>query len=113
MLGRLVLIALQLGNGWFGAPYLLRYLPTSIGSDVVTLIHGALFGVIAWITGLVGAHALKDVATPSSQTLLWALGGGLIGALLVVFKVPAMIPVKVVPMFFPLALAVLGYALKR
>jgi hypothetical protein len=113
MLGRIILIALQLAIGWFGAPLLLRYLPTAIGGDFVTLIHGALFGVIAWVVGLVGAQALKDVATPSPQTLLWAVAGGLIGAALVVFKVPAMIPIKVVPMFFPLALAILGYAIKR
>lgn len=113
MLGRLILIGLQIVICWFGAPMILAYLPAGLGADVRTVIHGGLFGVIAWIVGLVGSQALKDVALPSSQTLLWTLVGGLIGGALVVFKVPAMIPVAFAPMALPLALAILGYAIRK
>jgi hypothetical protein len=112
MLGRLVLIALQAATAWFGAPQVLRYIP-SVGGDVQIFIHGAVFAVIIWVVGLIGAQVLKDVGTPSPTTLSWALIGGLIGAALVVFKVPAMIPLKFAPLFLPLGLALLGYHLKR
>jgi hypothetical protein len=111
MLGRLILIALQIVVGWFGAPFVLKYI--SIGGDVQTFIHGAVFAVLVWLTGAVGSLVLKDVSMPSSATLTWALAGGLIGAGLIVFKVPAMIPLKFPPLFLPLGLAILGYSVKK
>jgi hypothetical protein len=113
MLGRLILIALQVVACWFGALQVLAYFPANIGADVRIILHGGLFGVIAWVVGLVGSQALRDVPLPSSATLLWALVGGLIGGALVVFKVPAMIPVAFAPMALPLALAIVGYAIKK
>lgn len=114
MLGRLILIALQIVVGWVGAPFLLKYVP--IGGDVQVFIHGAIFAVLVWITGVVGSLALKEVGMPSSATLTWALAGGLIGAALIVFKVPAMLPAafpKFPPLFLPLGLSILGYAIKK
>ena len=113
MLGRMILILLQLGICWFGAQQLLAYLPSNFGADVRTMINAGLFGLIAWIVGLVGSQALKDVALPSAKTMAWAIAGGLIGGAMVVFKVPAYIPLKFHPMFLPLGLAVLGYAIKK
>jgi hypothetical protein len=113
MLGRLILVVVQLGACWFGAPLVLGYLPRGLGGDVTTLLHAGLFGVIAWVVGLVGSQALKDVALPSSKTLAWALAGGLIGGALVIFKVNTFIPLKFAPMFMPLGLAILGYAIKK
>jgi hypothetical protein len=95
MLGRLILVVVQLGACWFGAPLVLGYLPRGLGGDVTTLLHAGLFGVIAWVVGLVGSQALKDVALPSSKTLAW------------------FIPLKFAPMFMPLGLAILGYAIKK
>lgn len=115
MLGRIILIALQIAIAWFGAPQVLRYVPVS--GDVGILVQSVAFGVIVWIVGLVAAQILKDVSTPSSATLAWAVVGGLIGGALVVFKVPAMITQQthfaIVPMFVPLALAIFGYAIKK
>jgi len=111
MLGRLVLILLQLAIAWFAAPQILAYI--GIGGDVRIFVHATIFAILVWVTGLVGAQVLKDVATPSPNTLVWALGGALIGAALVVFKVPAMLPLKFAPMFLPLGLAVLGYHARR
>lgn len=112
MLGRLVLIALQLAIGWFGAPYILRYLPP-LGGDLQIFVHGVVFAVIIWLVGLIAAQVLKDISVPSPTTLVWALVGGLIGAALIVLKVPAMIPLSFPPLLLPLALAILGYAIKR
>jgi hypothetical protein len=111
MLGRLVLIALQIAVAWLVAPQVLRYI--SIGGDVQVLIHGAVFAVIVWVIGLIGSQVLKDVALPSPATLTFALVGGLAGAAMIVGKVPAMIPLKFPPLFLPLGLAILGYHLKR
>jgi hypothetical protein len=110
MLGRLVLIALQLAGGWFGAPYLLKYV--SVGGDPQVFVHGAVFAVIVWMVGLVGSQVLKGVDVPSAATLTYALGGGLIGAALIVLKVPAMLPLTFPPLLLPLGLAILGYAVK-
>lgn len=115
MLGRIILVALQIAIGWFAAPQVLRYIPVS--GDIAVLTQSVTFGVIVWMVGLIGAQALKDVSQPSTGTLAWAVIGGAIGGALVVFKVPAMIAAStgfaIVPMFLPLALAIVGYALKR
>jgi hypothetical protein len=112
MLGRLVLIALQLAIAWFGAPYVLRYIPP-LGGDVQVFIQAVIFAVIVWVVGLIGSHVIKEVSVPSSSTLVWAIVGGLIGAALVVLKVPASIPLSFPPLLLPLALAIIGYAVKK
>ena len=77
-------------------------------------MHGALIGIVIWVVGLVGAQALKDVPTPSSGTLAWALVGGLLGAAPLICKVPAMIPqLKLHPTAWMLGLAILGYQIKK
>jgi hypothetical protein len=111
MLGRLVLIALQLAGGWFGAPYLLRYV--SVGGDLLVLLHGAVFAVLIWVVGLVGSQVLKGIHVPSAATLFYALTGGVTGAALIVLKVPAMLPFAFPPLLLPLGLAILGYTLKK
>lgn len=110
-MGLLVLILLQLVVGWFAAPEVLRHV--RFGGDAQIFAQGVAAGVIVWIVGLVGAQVLRDVSTPSPTTLAWALAGGLIGAALVVFKLPAMLPFGVPPLLWPLGLAILGYAIKR
>jgi hypothetical protein len=115
MLGRLILIALQIALAWFGAPQVLRYIPVS--GDVAVIVQSVTFGVIVWMVGLVGSQALKDVSQPSPATLAWSVIGGAIGGALVILKVPGMISgatgLAIVPMFVPLALAIVGYAIKR
>nr|PZN85782.1 MAG: hypothetical protein DIU57_05920 [Pseudomonadota bacterium] len=111
MLGRLVLILLQLAIGWFGAPQVLRYVP--VGGDAQMFVYAVAAAIIVWLVGVIGAQILKDVPTPSAGTLAAALIGGLIGAAIVVFKLNQMIPVSVPPNLWPLGLAVLGYALKK
>jgi hypothetical protein len=110
MLGRVVLIALQLAGSWFGAPYVLRYL--SVGGDLQVFVHGAVFAVLTWIVGLVGSQVLKGVDLPPLASLAYALAGGLIGGALIVLKVPAMVPFPFPPLILPLGLAILGYAIK-
>ncbi|MFZ4805730.1 MAG: hypothetical protein ACOYLQ_00625 [Hyphomicrobiaceae bacterium] len=115
MLGRIILIALQIVVAWFAAPQILRYIPVS--GDVAVMVQSIACGVLVWVVGLVGSQALKDVSQPSSTTLAWSMIGGAIGGALVIAKVPGMISaatnVSIVPMFVPLALAIVGYAIRR
>lgn len=111
MLGRLVLILLQLAIGWFGAPQVLRYVP--VGGDAQVFVYAVAAAIIVWVVGLIGAQVLKDVATPTAGTLAAALLGGVIGAAIVVFKLNQMVPINIPPNLWPLGLATLGYALRK
>lgn len=113
MLGRLALIALQIVVGWAGTPVIERYV--SLGGDAQTFIRAAIAAVIIWLTGIVGAQFLKDVGQPSPATLTWALVAGLLGAALIVFKVPQMLQIALPapPLAIILGCALLGYHLKR
>lgn len=111
MLGRLVLVLLQLAIGWFGAPQVLRYVP--VGGDAQVFVYAIAAAIIVWLVGLIGAQVLKDVGTPSARTLAAALIGGLVGAAIVAFRLNAMIPIGIPPNLWPLGLATLGYFLRK
>jgi uncharacterized membrane protein len=112
MLGRLVLILLQISIAWYVAPQIMRHIP--VKGDPGLLVMGAVFALVAYLVGLLGAEILKDVARPSGAALTWALIGGLIGAaLLLVPQIWQAIPFKFDRLFLPLACSVLGYHLKR
>lgn len=113
MIGRLVLVALQFIAGWAATPFLERYI--QLGGNAQTFVRGAIAAAVIWVVGLVGAQALKDVGTPSPATLTWALLGGLVGAALIVFRVPQMfqIALPAPPLTILLVCAMIGYHLKR
>ena len=111
VLGRLVLILLELAIGWFGAPEVLRYV--RVGGDAQVFVYAIAAAIIIWVVGLIAAQILKDVATPSPGKLAAAVLGGLIGAAIVAFKLNQMIPVSVPPNLWPLGLAIVGYALRK
>ncbi len=115
MLGYLILIVLQAAAAWFLAPEVLRFIPPAIASgDINILVHAAIFAVIVWVTGVVGSLVLQDVKMPASSTLVAALAGALIGAVIVIFpQVRDLIPLKFHPMFLPLAGAIIGYLVRR
>jgi hypothetical protein len=113
MLGRLVLIALQIVAGWLGTPAVERYV--SIGGTPQIFIKGAIAAVIVWIVGLVGAQVLKDVGQPGPTKLTWAVAGGLIGAALIAFQVfqRFQMPPPAPPLAIILGLAMIGYHIRR
>ncbi len=113
MIGYLVLMALQAMAAWFGGPYIWKYIP--IGGDPQIFVKATVFGLIVWVTGLVGSFALKDVRLPSTNTLAWAIMLALICAgLVLVPQVMSALPLKGFDkLLLPLAGAILGYMIRR
>ena len=97
MLGRIVLVVLQLVVGWFATPEVLRYVPA--GGDAQIFTQGAAAGVIVWLVGFVAAPVLR-IAWPTPAALAAALVGGLLGAALVVYGVPHLLPVGSPPLLW-------------
>jgi hypothetical protein len=116
MLARLVLLAVQLIVAWFGAPYVVRYIPGLGGLQL--FVYAAVFAVIVWIVGLVLSQVLRDTGLPSSATLLAALIVALIGAAIVTW-LPLVAPnlrgaLRTLPdLAYPLIGAAIGYHIRR
>lgn len=112
MLARAALILFQLIFAWYLATCLIGHIP--LRGDLRLFAYAALMGLMVWNAGLIGAEFLKDVAAPSSATLVACLIGALIGA--AILFVPGLlgyIPLRIERMFIPLIGAVIGYALRK
>ena len=112
MLGRLVLILLQLIGAWYLGQYAIRFIP--VDGDLRIFVLAIIFAILVWLIGVIAAEVLKDIGRPSSSTLTWVLVGALIGAALITFGTPllAQVPFKFNYQYLPLVLAVAGYAMK-
>ena len=115
MLGRLILVLIQLALGWFLGPLIVAKIPSFGALNI--FVYAVVFAIVIWLIGMLGAIALKDVAQPSPATLTVALVGALIGAGLTlvpdVMKAIASVVKGVPATAYPLIGAVLGYAVKR
>ena len=114
MFGRLVLILLQLAVGWFAAPEMAKFIPKLGQLDI--FIMAAIFALVVWLVGFIGALVLKDVGQPTPSTLVVALVCALIFAGLtlipdVMSAINGLVRIPVVA--YPLIGAVIGYAIKR
>src|SRR5690606_31262954 len=79
MLGRLILLLLQVAVGWFGTTALMRYITFA---EFRLFIFAVVAAIVIFLIGVIAAVILKDVGSPSSATLSWALGFALIAAVL-------------------------------
>lgn len=115
MLGRLILILVQLAAGWYLSSEIMRLLPNMGGMKLLLL--AVVFAILVWAIGALGSIVLKGVAQPSPSTLVFALVGALLFALIPMIPDAAKAVASVVkgldPKLFPLIGAVLGYAVKR
>lgn len=114
MFGRLVLILLQLAIGWFAAPHIKQYIPSLGQLDIFVL--AAIFALVVWLVGFIGALVLKDVGQPTPSTLVVALVCAAIfaGLTLIPDVMRAINSVVRIPVTaYPLIGAVIGYAVKR
>jgi hypothetical protein len=116
MLSRLVLLAVQLAVGWFGAPYIVQYIPNLGGLQL--FVYAVVFAVLVWVVGLILSQVLRETGMPSSSTLVTSLVVALIGAALITW-LPAIVPDlagtmrQVRALVYPLIGAVIGYHIKR
>ncbi len=116
MLSRLVLLAVQLIVAWFGAPYVVRYIPGMGRMEI--FVYAAVFAVIVWIVGLVLSQVLRETAMPSSATLVSALIVALIAAAIYTW-LPMFVPeakrfmLNLQEKAYPLIGALIGYHVRR
>lgn len=118
MLGRLVLLLLQIVIGWFGANAIMGWLGGSVPGAFAIYVFAIVCAIVVFLIGVIAAQILKDVGTPSGHTLSWSLALALIAALLWEFgpTLPLLseIPWGRVPeKYAVLAGAILGYHIKK
>jgi hypothetical protein len=114
MLGRLILILLQVVIAWFTAPIIAGYVP--VPGAFSLFLFAIICAIIVFLVGVVAAQVLRDVGQPGSATLSWALILALIAAALATWG-PDLVPQipwhRVPGRALVLAGAVLGYLIKR
>jgi hypothetical protein len=118
MLGRLVLLLLQIVVGWLGTNAIMGALGNSVPSAFAIYVFAILAAIVVFLVGIIAAQVLQDVWTPGSRTLTWSLAFAVIAALLWQFgpAVPLLseIPWGRVPdKYAVLAGALLGYHLRK
>ncbi|MGF1649666.1 MAG: hypothetical protein ACFCUN_04390 [Hyphomicrobiaceae bacterium] len=114
MLGRIVLILIQVALAWRLMPEIARFLPPL--GDLRIFAFALIFALLVWLVGLLGHYILKDVSQPTPSTLAVALGVALaFAALTLIPDVPQAVAkvVKIDTTLYPLIGAVIGYAIKR
>ena len=115
MLGRLLLILVQLVIGWYASIEFAKSIPNLGKFDI--FVMAAVFAVIIWAIGLLAGAILKDVAVPSSPTLLFAFGAAILFASLTVIpdvhRAIADVIGHVDNRVYPLIGAVIGYAIQN
>src|SRR5262245_55659543 len=110
MLGRIVLILVQLVGAWFLAPLVAQYIPVT--GALSTILFAVLCAVFAWLIGLVCAEVIKGVAKPQGSSFFWSMTLGLVGAAILI--APNYVPsfqfsLPFAAISLPLIGAVLGY----
>jgi len=115
MLGRLLLILVQLVLGWYLAMELGKFVP-HIGS-LNLFMMAAVFTIVVWAIGVLAAAVLKDVSQPSSATLLFSFAAAVLFAVIAVFPEAHRAVQSVIghvdARIYPLVGAVLGYAIQN
>ncbi len=67
MLGRLILLLLQIVGGWFGANAIMKYIPNA--GQFELFIFAVCCAIVVFLIGVVASLVLKEVGQPSSHTL--------------------------------------------
>jgi len=113
MIPRVVLLIAQIAIAWFVAPLIRGSI--AVPGNLQIFVLAAIFAVIVYIVGVLGAEILKHVGRPSGATLLWSLLGALLAAAAFRFAPQAFswLPLNPKEYAVPLAGAVVGYIIKR
>lgn len=114
MLGKLILVILQIIVAWGAGPIVRGYIPVPGNFDLFA--YAAIFAVLAYIVGILAALVIKDVGTPSPAALTASLVIALIFAAIATFAwqfVPNIPDTTITKRGFVLAGAILGYLIRR
>jgi hypothetical protein len=116
MLGRLILLLLQIAVGWFGTNAIMGHIP--VGGVLEIFVFAVVAAIIVFLIGVIAALVIKDIGSPSSRTLTWSLLFALIAAALWQFgpQLPLLSEVpwgKIPAAYAVLGGAILGYSLRR
>lgn len=115
MLGRLVLLLLQIVIGWFGTNALMGFM-SGVPGTFTLYVFAIIAAIVIFLIGLIGSQVLKEVGQPSSSTLSWSLALALIAALLWSFGptyLPAVQWSVIQAKYAVFAAAIIGYLIKR
>ncbi len=114
MLGRLVLILLQIAIGYFGTPIITGQIP--IPGAFSLFVYAAVAAIVIYLVGIIGALVLKDVGSPSPATLTSAVIFALLAAAIATWG-PDLLPQipwgKIPGRYLVLGAAILGYTIKK
>jgi hypothetical protein len=118
MLGRLVLILLQIVLGWFGSNALMGMAGSGVPGTFKIYLFAVVAAIVVYLIGVIAAQMLKDVGTPSGHTLSSSLTLALVAALLWTFgpQIPLLKEIpwgKVPALYAVLGGAILGYHYKK
>ena len=114
MLGRLVLICLQIAAAWAAGPIVRQYIP--VGGAFDLFVYAGVFAVIAYVTGILAALIVKDVASPSPAALTTSIIVALIAAAIATYGmdlIPQLPGGTISKRGLVLAGALLGYLIRR
>lgn len=114
MLGKLILIVLQIVVAWGAGPFLRGYIPSPGNFDL--FVYAGIFAVLAYITGILASLVIKDVGMPSPAALTASLVLALITAAVATFAwnyIPNIPDTAISKRGFVLAGAILGYLMRR
>ena len=75
MLGRLVLLLLQIAGGWLGSNYLMGMI--NVPGAFRLYVFAIVAAIVVFLIGVIAAQVLKEVGTPSGHTLSWSLAWAL------------------------------------
>ena len=115
MLGRLILLLLQIAIGWFGTTAIMGAIRFG---EFRLFILAVVAAIVVFLIGVIAALIVKDVWAPTSRTLAWSLGFALLAAALWTWgsQIPLLSEIpwgRIRAEYAVLAAAILGYHLRR
>ncbi len=118
MLGRLILLLIQIVVGWFGSNAIMGWLGGAVPGAFSLYVFAIVAAIVVFLVGVIAAQVLQGVGTPGSETLTTSLIIALIYALLWEFGPPLLflseIPWGRVPAKYAvLGGAILGYHIRH
>ena len=115
MLGRLILLLLQIVIAWLLAPIITDLINVNTGFFELFIL-AVIFAIIVFLVGVLGAQVLRDIGQPGSATLSFSLILALIFAAIATWGpqlLPSALWTRVPEDVLVLAGAIIGYWAKR